>query len=95
MGLTSVAIYSTYNYIINMLRQILDKISGSMIAIIGNSLTENVKETKKIFNELNSMMYFIAISICVPLTFALNSFIDIWYEGEIYTNFFIAISFSL
>ena len=95
MGLTSVAIYSTYNYIINMLRQILDKISGSMIAIIGNSLTENVKETKKIFNELNSMMYFIAKCICVPLTFALNSFIDIWYEGEIYTNFFIAISFSL
>ena len=33
------------------------------------------------------MMYFIAIIICVPLTFALNSFINIWYEGEIYTNF--------
>lgn len=95
LGLTSVAIYSTYNYIINMLRQILDKISGSMIAIIGNSLTENIKQAKKVFNELNSMMYFIAIIICVPLTFALDSFINIWYEGEIYTNFFIAISFSL
>ena len=38
LGLSSVAIYSTYNYIINTLRQLLDKISGSMIAIIGNSL---------------------------------------------------------
>ena len=83
LGLTSVAIYSTYNYIINMLRQILDKISGSMLAIIGNSLTVDVKQSKKIFDELNSMMYFIAIIICVPLLFAINLFIDLWYGGQI------------
>lgn len=94
LGLASVAIYSTYNYIVNMLRQILEKISGSMLAIIGNSLTENPNKAHDIFNEINSMVYFVAIVICVPLTFALDSFIDIWYEGSIATNFAIAIVFS-
>ena len=89
------AIYSTYNYIINMLRQILDKISGSMLAIIGNSLTVDVKQSKKIFDELNSMMYFIAIIICVPLLFAINLFIDLWYGGQIQTNFLIGTVFSI
>lgn len=94
LGLVSVAVYSTYNYIINMLRQILEKISGSMLAIIGNSLTEDLDKSHDIFYELNSMVYFVAIVICVPLTFALDSFIDIWYEGSIVTNFVIAIVFS-
>lgn len=95
LGLASVAIYSTYNYIINMLRQILDKISGSMLAIIGNSLVTDTKHSKDIFNELNSLMYFIAICICVPLFFAINLFIDLWYEGSIQTNIFIGAAFSL
>lgn len=95
LGLASVAIYSTYNYIVNMLRQILDKISGSMLAIIGNSLNESKNKSREIFYELNSMVYFIAIIICVPLTFALDSFIDIWYEGEILTSFGIAVAFSI
>lgn len=95
LGLASVAIYSTYNYIVNMLRQILDKISGAMLAIIGNSLTEDLDKTHDIFKELNSMMFFIAIIICTPLTFALDSFIDIWYEGEILTSFAIAVAFSI
>lgn len=95
LGLGSVAIYSTYNYIINMLRQILDKISSAMLAIIGNSLTENMKKAYELFKELNSMVYYIAIIICVPLTYALDSFINIWYEGEILTSFFIALVFSI
>lgn len=95
LGLASVAVYSTYNYIVNMLRQILEKISGAMLAIIGNSLTEDMNKSHDIFYELNSMVYFVAIIICVPLTFALDSFIDIWYEGEIMTSFSIAIVFSI
>lgn len=40
LGLKAVAIYSTYNYIINMLKEILNKLSTSMLAIIGNKLVE-------------------------------------------------------
>lgn len=94
LGLASVAIYSVYNYIINMLRQVLDKIYGSMLAIVGNYLVEDSKRAKNIFEELNSFVYYIAIIICVPLTFAINSFIHIWYEGEIYVSTALAIAFS-
>lgn len=96
LGLSAAAIYSTYNYIINMLRNILGKISSSIIAIIGNYLSEN-KDDKSynLFIEMRSMMFFIAIIISVPLFFALGNFIDIWYEQKIKTDFYITLSFSL
>lgn len=94
MGLKSVAIYSAYNYIINMLKNILGKIESSMTAIVGNSLAASKKKVYELYKEFDSMLFFIAIVICVPLTLAINDFIDIWYEGEIATSFLIAISFS-
>lgn len=94
MGLKSVAIYSAYNYIINMLKNILGKIESSMTAIVGNSLATSKKKVYELYKEFDSMLFFIAIVICVPLTLAINDFIDIWYEGEIATSFLIAISFS-
>lgn len=94
MGLKSVAIYSTYNYIINMLKNILGKIESSMTAIVGNSLVNAKNKLYDLYEEFDSMLFFIAIVICVPLTLAINDFITIWYEGEIVTSFLIAISFT-
>lgn len=96
LGLNDVAVYSTYNYVINMLRNIIGKISGSITAIIGNYLSENnTNKTYELFNEFRSMMFFIATLVSVPLFFALGDFIDIWYEGKIQTKFLITLSFSL
>lgn len=94
LGLKSVAIYSTYNYIINMLKQILGKITSSLMAILGNYMAEGRKNLKNLFLEFNSMMFFVATIICTPLLFALNSFINIWYENEIQTTSLLAISFT-
>lgn len=94
LGLVSVSIYSTYNYIINMLKTILGKISSSMLAIIGNLLARGTEEGYKIFKELNAMLFLLATVICVPLTLAIDSFIDIWYEGQIETSHLIALSFA-
>ena len=94
LGLTAVAIYSTYNYIINMLRNILGKISGSITAIIGNYLSVgDTERSYDLFKELCSMMFFVATLISVPLFFALGDFIDIWYEGKILTQFLINMAF--
>lgn len=95
LGLASVAIYSTYNYIVNMLKTILGKISGALLAIIGNSLNKNTDESNKLFLEINSMMFYVGTVICVPLTFALNKFIEIWYEGTIKTDILVSIAFTL
>lgn len=90
LGLASVAIYSTYFYIINMLKSILGKLSSSMLAIVGNEIAKNKSKVYNIFLEINSIMFFIGTIICIPLFFALDSFIDIWYEGEIKTSIFIS-----
>lgn len=95
LGLASVAIYSTYSYIITMLKNILGKLSSSMTAIIGNSLAKNKDQMYGVFKEFNSMLFYIAIIICVPLILSINGFIDIFYEGKIETSFLIALSFSL
>ncbi len=95
LGLASVAIYSTYSYIITMLKNILGKLSSSMTAIIGNSLAKNKDQMYGIFKEFNAMLFYIAIIICVPLILSINGFIDIFYEGKIATSFLIALSFSL
>lgn len=93
LGLDEVAIYSTYNYIITMMKNILGKISTSMTAIVGNYLVKSKEKMYELYEEFNSMLFFIAIVICTPLTLAIDDFIDIFYEGEIATNFLIAISF--
>lgn len=93
LGLKAVAIYSTYNYIINMLKNILGKILTSVNAIIGNIYAKDKKKSYAIFEELNSMLFYIATVVCVSLILAINGFIDIWYEGEITTSLMIAIPF--
>ncbi len=93
LGLEYVAIYSVYNYIINMIKTIVGKLSSSIVAIIGNKNAENVEEGYKVYQEMNSLLFFVAIIICVPLVLAINSFIDIWYEGTINTSLLIAVSF--
>ena len=95
LGLTHVAIYSTYSYIITMLKNILGKLSSSMTAIIGNNLVSNKERSYDIYKEFNGMLFYIAIVICVPLILSINGFINIFYEGKIQTSILIAISFSL
>ena len=92
LGLASVAIYSTYFYIINMLKNILGKLSSSMLAIVGNEIEKDKDKVYNIFMETNSIMFFLGTVICIPLLFALDGFIDIWYEGEIKTSIFICIA---
>lgn len=93
LGLQEVAIYSTYSYIITMMKNILGKLSASMTAIVGNYLVKSKEKMYELYEEFNAMLFYIAIIICTPLTLAIDGFIDIFYEGEIATSFLIAISF--
>lgn len=95
LGLTATNVYSTYNYIINMLRQIVEKIYSSILAILGNILVQDKEKVYNLFKELNSLLFYIATVLCVPLVLAIDRFIRIWYEGMIQTDMLIAISFSL
>lgn len=95
LGLSYVAIYSAYSYIITMMKNILGKLSSSMTAIVGNSLVHNKERMYDVYKEFNSMLFYVAIVVCVPLIIAINGFISIFYEGKIETSFLIALSFTL
>lgn len=95
IGLNYVVIYSTYNYFVEALKQFIDKISGATFSGIGDLLLESREHSLKIFNEFNGMMFFIATIICVPFYFVINQFINIWYEGKIFTSVVLAILFTI
>ncbi len=86
LGLTATNVYSTYSYIVTMVKQIVERIYSSLLAILGNILSKDREQAYELFKELNSMLFYIATVICVPLLLAINPFIEIWYEGMIRTD---------
>lgn len=94
LGLTIVPIYSTYNYIVANLMNVVNKFSSALLALVGNFLTTKKNEAKNLFLELNTMVFFIGTCLTIPLLFAINGFIDIFYEGLIKTSSILALLFS-
>lgn len=95
LGLPSVVIYTTYNYIVDSLRQMLDKITGATLSSVANLLVSDKEKGYRIFLEFNAFCFYIANLIGVPLLFALNPFIQIWYGGKITTTILLAGLFSI
>ena len=95
MGLGYVAAYSVYNYIINMLKNILGKISSSIVAKKNNKNAKDDGQVLDIYMELNSLLFLIAICVCVPLLLGINGFINMWYESSLDTSNLAAIAFCL
>ena len=95
LGLGSVVIYSTYNFIVNMLKRITSRVYVSMVPSLGNLIVEDKKQAQKVFFEINNLMFFMAILLSSSLFVSINPFIKIWYEGEVITSYSLALGFSL
>lgn len=80
----SVVIYTSYNYIINSLLNVVRKIGSASLASVGNLLVTEKNKARDIFYEYNSMCFYIADILCVPLLLVITQFISIFY-GEAYT----------
>ena len=90
IGLSSVVIYSTYNYFVEGIRQFVDKIAG-----VGDLLVDGKDKALKVFNEFNEFVFFVATIICVPMFVFINKFIMIWYKGSIKTSIIWSILFTI
>ena len=86
LGLAHVAIYAAYNYIINSLRNIIQKFSDASLASIGNLTVSEDKDDYKFFREFNSFLFFTAAVVCIPLYFLLNPFIQLWVGETMLVN---------
>lgn len=93
IGLGQVVVYTTYQYITLSLQLLTDKISNSLLTSVGNVLAIDKKEVDRLFLKVNDTLYISALLICLPLYFVLNSFIDLWYKGEIITSSLLAFLF--
>jgi len=93
INLTSVVIYTSYNYICSTLITMIEKLTGATMSGIANILLESKKKAYDIFLEYNSLVFYIATIIGVPLMYALNPFIRIFYSGDVYTNKLLSILF--
>ena len=80
----SVVIYTSYNYIINSIQNIVKKIGSASLASVGNLLVTEKSKARTIFYEYNAMCYYLANIVCVPLLLVITSFVSIFY-GETYT----------
>ena len=85
LGLTSVIVYNAYNQIITMLKLIIQRLNSALLPSVGNLLVSENKKAKNIFEETNSLSYFISNSLFAPLFFMLNPFISLWY-GDKYVS---------
>ena len=95
IGLGSVVVYSSYNFIISSLKKFSSKIYVSVVPSLGNILVDDKKKATTIFYEMNDFMFFIAILLCTSLLIVINPFINIWYSGKINTSFILAVGFVL
>ena len=95
IGLGYVAIYSTYNYFVEAIKQFIEKITGATMAGIGNLMLEDKQRAYNVFEEFNNLVFYLATIICIPFYIIINSFINIWYEGKIITKEIYAILFSV
>ena len=87
IGSSSIIIYTSYMYIINSLQNVVKKIGSSSLAGIGNLLVTEKTKARDIFYEYNSMCYYFASILCVPLLLVINQFIEIFYGKEYLLSF--------
>lgn len=78
----NVVIYTCYTYITNSLLTIFKKISSSTLAGIGNLLVTEKNKSKNVFYEYNSICFFIANAICIPLLLVITPFVELFYGKE-------------
>lgn len=79
---TAIVIYTSYTYITNSLQNVVKRIGSSSLASVGNLLTNEKGRAREVFYEYNSMCYYLAGIICVPLLLVISSFVSIYYGAN-------------
>lgn len=82
-SLSLVAYYQNYTLITQRLSGFFGNIFTGIGASVGNLIAEGNKEKiLSVFWELQSLRFFIAGMVCIPIYFLINSFVKIWLGDE-------------
>ena len=58
-------------------------------------IDKDYAHAREIFDEINSMLFYLGLVICIPLFFALNPFINLWYGDKYVVHSLITLFFVL
>lgn len=86
LGLTNVVIYNCYYYITSSLSTMINKIGSASLASVGNLIITDNKKSYDVFLEYNSMLFFLATILCVPLCIMITPFVNLWYGKDMIVN---------
>lgn len=95
LGLTSVVIYNCYYYFVFNISTLINRIGSATLASVGNLLVTDKEKSYNVFLEYNSMLFFVATVICVPLAIVVSSFVGLWYGTDMVVNNYTMILFVL
>lgn len=94
LGLTNVVIYNCYYYITNTISNLIGKMSSATLAGVGNLIVAEPKKVYKVFLEYNSMLFFLATVICIPLGIVISPFVSLWYGSDMIVSNFTVFLFA-
>lgn len=95
LGLKLVTIYSAYNQIVNMIKLMIQRLNSALFPSIGNLLASEKQKSKKIFYEVNSLLFFIGNILFVSLYYMLTPFISLWYGNDYAASNMVSLLFVL
>lgn len=95
LGLKTVIIYNAYNQIVTMIKQMIQRLSAALLPSVGNLLVSDNAKAKNIFIELNSLLFYLANLLVVPIFFMLTPFIGLWYGNEYESTQLVCLLFSM
>lgn len=86
VGSIAVIIYTAYYQITHMITLMIKRINSAIIPGIGDMLIDDeLDHVRSVFDEINSLLFYIGLVICIPLYFVLNPFIELWYGAKYVT----------
>ena len=95
LGLKIVIVYNAYNQIVTMIKQMIQRLSAALLPSVGNLLVSEKDKAKSIFIELNSLLFYLANLLVVPIFFMLTPFIGLWYGSEYESTQLVCLLFSM
>ena len=95
LGLKIVIVYNAYNQIVTMIKQMIQRLSAALLPSVGNLLVSEKSKAKSIFIELNSLLFYLANLLVVPIFFMLTPFIGLWYGSEYESTQLVCFLFSM
>lgn len=95
-GLSTVGLYSNYNMIITALNNLLSQVYNSIVASVGNLLTEkNSEKSYETYKKMSFLNLYISIETANLFLCLITPFIEIWVGKEYVLSVIVTISITV